>query len=202
MPILHGRLSGLEEEHVVAPLSPFAVAKVEVMGRPGATSFSLSASGCCSIRGMESRARLVGFNHIALEVGDLEEALDFYGRIFEFELRGRGPRMAFLDAGDQFVALAVGTGGVLDHVGIVVDDKEAVRRVATEAGLDVASSGNVRIRDPWGNVLEIVDYRDVQFTKTAPILRALVPEGLQKTEAAQAELADKGLDGGPLPLER
>src|ERR687890_385814 len=88
---------------------------------------------------MESRARLVGFNHIALEVGDLEEALDFYGRIFEFELRGRGPRMAFIDAGDQFLALSEGRTQPPDehrHFGLVVDDKRAVRRALRGAGVE------------------------------------------------------------------
>jgi len=140
-------------------------------------------------------ARLVGINHVALEVGDIDEALAFYGRFLEFELRGKRPRMAWIDAGDQFVALAVGEGGGLDHVGIVVDDKEAVRRTAQEAGLQVGASGHLRIRDPWGNVLEIVDYRDVQFTKTADVLSGMGLEGLEKSERALGELREKGLAG-------
>jgi lactoylglutathione lyase len=139
------------------------------------------------------RARLVGINHVALEVGDVGEALEFYGRFLEFELRGRRPSMAWIDAGDQFVALAAGTGGGLDHVGIVVDDKEAVRRAAREAGLPVAPSGSLRIRDPWGNVLEIVDYRDVQFTKAPEVLRGMGLAGIEKSEGALAELEAKGL---------
>ena len=140
-------------------------------------------------------ARLVGINHVALEVGDIDEALAFYGRFLEFELRGKRPRMAWIDAGDQFVALAVGEGGGLDHVGIVVDDKEAVRRTAQEAGLQVGAGGHLRIRDPWGNVLEIVDYRDVQFTKTADVLSGMGLEGLEKSEHALGELREKGLAG-------
>jgi lactoylglutathione lyase len=140
-------------------------------------------------------ARLVGINHVALEVGDIGEALEFYGRFLEFELRGRRSTMAWIDAGDQFVALAVGHGGALDHVGIVVDDKEAVRRTAREAGLDVAPSGHLRIRDPWGNVLEIVDYRDVQFSKTPEVLRGMRLDGLEKSERALEELREKGLGG-------
>ena len=138
-------------------------------------------------------ARLVGINHVALEVGDVGEALDFYGRFLEFELRGRRSTMAWIDAGDQFIALGQGSGGRADHVGIVVDDKEAVRRTARDAGLAVAASGRLRIRDPWGNVLEIVDYRDVQFTKTPEILRGMGLDGLEKSERAREELREKGL---------
>ena len=139
--------------------------------------------------------RLVGINHVALAVGDIGEALDFYGRFLEFELRGRRATMAWIDAGDQFIALSAGTGGGVDHVGIVVDDKEAVRRVASEAGLPVAASGGLRIRDPWGNVLEIVDYRDVQFSKTPEVLRGMGLDGLEKSERALGERREEGLAG-------
>jgi catechol 2,3-dioxygenase-like lactoylglutathione lyase family enzyme len=139
-------------------------------------------------------ARLVGINHVALEVGDVEQALEWWGRFFAVELRGRGPGMAFIDIGDQFVALARGDGGrVPDHVGIVVDDKEAVRAAAREAGVDVPPRGKLRLRDPWGNVLEIVDYRQVQFTKSPEILRAMGFDGLEKSESAREELRAKGL---------
>jgi lactoylglutathione lyase len=138
-------------------------------------------------------ARFVGINHVALAVGDIDEALAFYGRFLEFELRGKRPTMAWIDAGDQFLALSRGAGGGLDHVGIVVDDKEAVRRTARDAGLDVAPSGGLRIRDPWGNVLEIVDYREVQFTKAPEILDGMGLDGLDKTERALGELREKGL---------
>jgi lactoylglutathione lyase len=140
-------------------------------------------------------ARLVGINHVALEVGDIGEALAFYRRFFEFELRGKRAAMAWIDAGDQFLALSQGAGGGLDHVGIVVDDKEAVRRTAQQEGLPVSPSGHLRIRDPWGNVLEIVDYRDVQFSKTPEVLRGMGLDGLEKSERARAELREKGLRG-------
>ena len=144
-------------------------------------------------------ARLVGINHVALRVGDIGEALEFYARFFDFELRGRRSTMAWIDAGDQFLALTAGPRGgsesSTDHVGIVVDDKDAVRQAAREAGLDVAASGNLRIRDPWGNVLEIVDYRDVQFTKTPEVLQGMGLDGLAKSERALAELREKGLAG-------
>ena len=139
------------------------------------------------------RAKLVGINHVALEVGNVEEALEFYGRIFELSLRGRAGRMAFLDIGDQFVALAEGRRQAPDdnrHFGLVVDDKARALDAAREAGANV--SGN-RIRDPWGNNVEVVAYEDVQFTKAPEILRGLGLDGLGKTEKARKELRAKGL---------
>ncbi len=141
-----------------------------------------------------TRARAVGINHVALEVGDLEQALEFYGRIFAFELRGRVPGMAFLDLGDQFLALSEGRRQGPDdgrHFGLVVDDREAVRAALAEAGVE--GEGNLRVRDPWGNVVEIVDYREVQFAKAPAVLAGMGLSGLEKTERARRELADKGL---------
>jgi catechol-2,3-dioxygenase len=142
-------------------------------------------------------ARLVGINHIALEVGDLDEALAWYGELFEFELRGRhGNRMAFVDMGDQFIALSSGRTQPPDgsrHFGLVVDDKEAVRARLRAQGIEAQPSGSVDFRDPWGNNIQVVDYRDIQFTKTPEILRAMKLEGLDKSERAQAELRAKGL---------
>jgi catechol-2,3-dioxygenase len=141
-------------------------------------------------------ARLVGMNHIALEVGDVEEALDFYGRIFDFELRGRGGRMAFIDMGDQFIALASGRTQPPDahrHVGLVVDDKEVARLALQEASVDVQPSGSVDFRDPWGNHIQVVEYGEIQFTKADSVLRGLGLGGLEKSEQALAELRAKGL---------
>jgi catechol 2,3-dioxygenase-like lactoylglutathione lyase family enzyme len=143
-------------------------------------------------------ARAIGINHVALEVGDVDEALEWYGRFVDFELRGRRPAMAWIDLGDQFLALSAGRRQGPDdgrHLGLVVDDKEAVRATLAGMGVDVAPSGGLRFRDPWGNSVEIVDYRDVQFTKAPQILAALAPEGLEKTAAAREELARKGLGG-------
>jgi lactoylglutathione lyase len=139
------------------------------------------------------KAKLVGINHVALEVGSVEEALEFYGRIFALTLRGRAGSMAFVDMGDQFLALAEGRRQGPDdhrHFGLVVDDKEAALRAAGEAGAEV--HGN-RIRDPWGNNVDIVGYEDVQFTKAPEVLRGLGLDGLEKTEKAMGELRDKGL---------
>jgi catechol-2,3-dioxygenase len=144
-------------------------------------------------------ARIVGINHIALEVGDVDEALAWYGRFFDLELRGRaGPRMAFVDMGDQFIALAAGRSQPADdarHFGLVVDDKEAVRRDLQEAGVVVQGSGSLDFRDPWGNHVQVVDYREIQFTKSAPVLRAMGLDGLGKSEAAKRELRERGLAG-------
>jgi len=140
--------------------------------------------------------RLVGINHIALEVGDIEEALRWYGRFFELELRGRGGRMAFIDMGDQFIALAAGRTQQRDgarHFGLVVDDKEAVRAEMLEAGIGVRASGSLDFDDPWGNHVQVVDYRDIQFTKVPAVLRGMRLEGLAKNESALRELREKGL---------
>jgi catechol 2,3-dioxygenase-like lactoylglutathione lyase family enzyme len=145
-----------------------------------------------------ARARLVGINHVALEVGDLDAALELYGRLFEFELRGRVPGMAFLDMGDQFLAIAEGRRQGPDdgrHFGLVVDDREAVRSALAEAGIEPHRGRGLRFADPWGNELEIVEYGDVQFTKAGPVLRGMGLDGLAKTEEARAQLAEKGLAG-------
>jgi lactoylglutathione lyase len=133
---------------------------------------------------------------VALEVGDVEEALAFYGRIFDIELRGRSARMAFIDLGDQFVALAAGRTQAPDehrHFGLVVDSKQAVREALAEARVEVLPGRGLDFRDPWGNVIQVVDYRDVQFTKTDNVLRAMNLDDLEKSESALAELRAKGI---------
>jgi catechol 2,3-dioxygenase-like lactoylglutathione lyase family enzyme len=137
--------------------------------------------------------RLIGINHIAIEVGEIDEALAWYGRLFEFELRGRhGARMAFVDMGDQFIALSAGRSQAADgarHFGLVVDDKEAVRAALQRERVEVQSSGSVDFLDPWGNHIQIVDYREIQFTKDPDVAAAMGIEGLEKTEAALAEIS-------------
>jgi lactoylglutathione lyase len=148
-----------------------------------------------SLRGV---ARAIGINHVALEVDDVAEALAWYGRFLDFELRGQRPTMAFIDLGDQFLALSAPRRQGADegrHFGLVVDDKEAVRAALRDAGIEVAASGGLRFDDPWGNQVEVVDYRDVQFSKTSAVLAKLAPEGLEKSAAAQQELERKGLTG-------
>ena len=137
--------------------------------------------------------RAVGINHIALEVGSIDEALDFYGRLFELELRGRIAGMAFVDMGDQFIALAEGRTQGPDaarHFGLVVDDRDAVLAAAREAGVKIF--GGNSFLDPWGNQVQVVAYSEIQFSKTPEILRGMGLE-LEKTESALRELRDKGL---------
>jgi lactoylglutathione lyase len=145
--------------------------------------------------------RLVGINHVALEVGDIDDALDWYGRLFDLRLRGRqGSKMAFVDMGDQFIALSAGRRQPADdsrHFGLVVDDKEAVRAALEQAGVKVAASGSLDFNDPWGNHFQIVDYRDIQFTKTPEVLEGMGLDGLDKSDAAVEELRRKGLTGQP-----
>jgi catechol 2,3-dioxygenase-like lactoylglutathione lyase family enzyme len=143
-----------------------------------------------------ARARLVGINHVALEVGDIDEALDFYGRFFEFDLRGRSASQAFIDIGDQFLALQAGRVGDPDagrHFGLVVDDKDAVRAALEEAGVAIKPGRRLDFRDPWGNQIEVVAYRDIQFTKAQWILAGMGLDDLEKSERAIAELREKGL---------
>jgi catechol 2,3-dioxygenase-like lactoylglutathione lyase family enzyme len=145
---------------------------------------------------MSDRPRLVGINHVALEVGDLEEALAFYGSIFDLHLRGREPGMAFVDMGDQFIALSAGRSAPPDgarHFGLVVDDKEAVRAALERAGVRIEPGRRLDFRDPWGNHVQVVDYRDVQFTKTPEVLDGMGLDGLDKRPQALRELRDKGL---------
>jgi catechol 2,3-dioxygenase-like lactoylglutathione lyase family enzyme len=142
-----------------------------------------------------TRARAVGINHVALEVGSVDEALDFYGKVFDLTLRGRVPGMAFVDLGDQFIALAEHRDRQPDaerHFGLVVDDKETARSALQEAGVAVQPSGKLRFRDPWGNTVEVVDYRDVQFLKTPEVLHAMGLD-LEKNESALEELREKGI---------
>jgi predicted enzyme related to lactoylglutathione lyase len=142
-------------------------------------------------------ARLVGINHVALEVGDIGEALAFLETLFgPLTLRSRSRRMAFVDMGDQFLALATPRDQPPDahrHVGLVVDDKDAVRAAAVAAGLDVSSPPSLDVRDPWGNLLQVVDYREIQFSKQDAVLRGMGIAGLEKSESALAELRAKVL---------
>jgi predicted enzyme related to lactoylglutathione lyase len=145
------------------------------------------------------KARAVGFNHVALEVGDIDEALEFYGRLFDFELRGKSAEMAFIDLGDQFIALQKGRKQPADdgrHFGLVVDDKEAVRQALGDAWVSALPGPFLDFRDPWGNRIEIVGYDNIQFTKAPHVLRGMGLEGLEKSDSAIKELADKGMAPG------
>ncbi|HEX8842450.1 MAG TPA: VOC family protein [Sphingomicrobium sp.] len=143
-----------------------------------------------------AKPRLVGFNHVAIEVGDIDEALDFYGKLFTFELRSREPGMAFIDLGDQFLALQETpnpspTGG--RHFGLVVEDKEAARAAIEAAGIRIEPGPFLDFRDPWGNLVEIVGYTNIQFTKAPHVLRGMGLSHLAKNDEALRELKEKGM---------
>jgi lactoylglutathione lyase len=143
-----------------------------------------------------ARSRLVGINHVALEVGNIDEALAFYGRLFEFSLRGRSATMAFIDMGDQFVALSTGRTQAKDqdrHFGLVVDDRAPARQALEQLGVEILPGRGLDFIDPWGNHIQVVEYRDIQFTKAPEVLRAMGLDALGKSEAARRELANKGI---------
>jgi lactoylglutathione lyase len=145
---------------------------------------------------MGDKARIVGINHVALEVGNIEEALSFYGRAFEYSLRGRGEKMAFIDMGDQFIALFEGDSRHSDagrHFGLVVDDKEKVRRQLHNAGVELLPGRGVEFRDPWGNRIQIVEYSNIQFAKHPAVLKGMGCGDLRKSPEALDELAKKGM---------
>jgi catechol 2,3-dioxygenase-like lactoylglutathione lyase family enzyme len=148
-----------------------------------------------AIHGAANRARLVGINHVALEVDDVDAALAFYHRIFDFDLRGRAPGMAFIDMGDQFLALAEGRRQQADdnrHFGLVVDDRSGVRERALAAGATLSDGPGLEILDPWGNHIQVVEYRGVQFSKLVPVLEAMNVAS-EKSERASSELRAKGI---------
>jgi lactoylglutathione lyase len=143
-----------------------------------------------------ARPRLVGINHVALEVGDIDEALAFYERLFEFTVRGRSATMAFIDMGDQFIALSTGRTQPKDqdrHFGLVVDDRAPLRLALEEAGAEILPGRGLDFIDPWGNHIQVVEYRDIQFTKAPEVLDAMELAHLGKSEAARRELANKGI---------
>jgi lactoylglutathione lyase len=142
------------------------------------------------------KARAIGFNHVALEVGDIDAALAFYGRLFDFELRGKSKTAAFIDLGDQFLALQKGRKQPADdgrHFGLVVDDKEAVREALAAAGIKPLPGPFLDFRDPWGNRIEVVGYDNIQFTKAPNVLRGMGLAHLSKNKKAIKELAEKGM---------
>ena len=142
------------------------------------------------------RARLVGINHVALEVGDIDEALAFYGRLFAFSLRGRSRTMAFIDMGDQFIALSTERTQAKDqhrHFGLVVDDRTPVRQALEALGVEILPGRGLDFLDPWGNRIQVVQYQDIQFAKAPEVLRAMQLGHLGKTEDALQELAEKGV---------
>ncbi len=141
------------------------------------------------------KARALGINHVVLEVDDLDKALEFYGALFEFTLRGKSDRNAFIDLGDQFIQLTLGRTQIADtkrHFGLVVNDREAVRRAMARLGIE-SINDRLNILDPWGNRIEIVPYDDCQFTKSSQVLAGMGVAPIKKTPAAIEELRKKGM---------
>ena len=144
------------------------------------------------------KARALGINHVVLEVDDLDKALEFYGALFEFKLRGKSDHNAFIDLGDQFIQLTLRRTQIADtkrHFGFVVDDREAVQRAMDRLGIKSVNE-RMNILDPWGNRIEIVPYDDVQFTKADNILKGMGIGQLAKTANAIEELKKKGMAPG------
>jgi lactoylglutathione lyase len=142
------------------------------------------------------KARAVGFNHVALEVGYIKEALAFYSRLFDFKLRGKSATSAFIDLGDQFLAFQKGRTQPADdgrHFGLVVDDKDAVRKALIDAGIKLLPGPFLDFLDPWGNRIEIVGYDNIQFTKAPNVLRGMGLTHLSKNKRAIKDLTDKGM---------
>ncbi len=148
----------------------------------------------------DKKARAIGFNHVALEVGDIGEALDFYGAFLDFELQSRSDTAAFIYLGDQFINFSKGRRQGPDdarHLGLVVDDKEAVRARLDEMGVEILPGPFLDFLDPWGNRIEIVGYRNIQFTKAPHVLRGMGLAHLEKSDKALEELARKGMAPDP-----
>jgi catechol 2,3-dioxygenase-like lactoylglutathione lyase family enzyme len=149
------------------------------------------------------KPRLVGVNHVALEVGDIDAALEWYGRLFSFTLRGKGERNAFIDMGDQFINLTFApTPGERPtearHIGLVIDDRSRILELAQEAGARMVEGPFLDFLDPWGNRLEIIEYANIQFSKAPHVLRGMGLV-LEKNEKAKRELADKGMAEEAVP---
>ena len=143
----------------------------------------------------ERKARALGINHVVLEVEDLDKALEFYSALFQFTLRGKSDHNAFIDLGDQFIQLTRGRSKTADtkrHFGLVVDDREAVKRVMEKLGIK-SINDRLNILDPWGNRIEVVPYDDCQFTKAPQVLAGMGVTAIDKTANATEELKKKGM---------
>ena len=148
-----------------------------------------------------TKPKLVGINHVAIEVGDIDAALEWYGRLFTFTLRGKGARNAFIDMGDQFINLTLAPSPdnrepERRHIGLVVDDRSRMLELAQAVGARMVEGPFLDFLDPWGNRLEIVEYANIQFTKAPHVLRGMAL-ALDKNDKARRELADKGMAEEP-----
>ena len=142
------------------------------------------------------KAKAVGINHVALEVGNIEEALQFYGNFLDFEITRQSKKAAFIYLGDQFINFTLGRIQGPDnarHFGIAVDDKELVRETLIAMGVEIIDSKFLDFLDPWGNRVEITTYENIQFSKSAGVLKGMGLSHLKKTKLASRELRKKGM---------
>jgi catechol 2,3-dioxygenase-like lactoylglutathione lyase family enzyme len=144
------------------------------------------------------KPKLVGINHVAIEVGNIDEALAWYGQIFDFNLRNRHERSAFIDMGDQFINMTRvpdyrQEGVERRHIGFVVDDRSTVKARAEAAGAKMVEGPFLDFLDPWGNRIEVVEYSNIQFTKAPNVQRGMGIK-LDKNDNAKKELAEKGMN--------
>ncbi len=144
-----------------------------------------------------AKPKFIGINHVALEVGNIDEALEFYGQFFDFTLQSRSGTMAFIEMGDQFIALSTPRKQSRDdgrHFGLVVDQREGLREKLEEAGVEIVTPKRLDFIDPWGNRVEIVPYENIQFVKQQGALKLLGAGELRKTDGAKRELLEKGIE--------
>lgn len=142
------------------------------------------------------KAKAIGINHVALEVNDIDAALEFYGAFLDFELESKSDTAAFIYFGDQFINFAKGRSQTKDtqrHFGIAVDDKELVRQTLIDMGVEITPGRFLDFYDPWGNRVEITTYTNIQFSKADHVLKGMGLDHLEKTEKAIAELREKGM---------
>ena len=145
---------------------------------------------------MKQRARPVGINHIALEVGDIAEAMAFYKGFLDFEIAWQSSDTAFVYFGDQFINFMTPRRQGPDegrHFGIAVDDKQAAIARLEDMGVELLPGRFTDFLDPWGNRVELTTYTNIQFTKADHVLKGMGLGHLEKTEGAVAELAAKGM---------
>lgn len=143
-----------------------------------------------------TKATAIGINHVALEVGNIAEALAFYGSFLNFTITSQSENAAFIYFGDQFINFAKGRTQAPDekrHFGIAVDDKELVRDTLIEMGVALLGGRFLDFLDPWGNRVEITTYTNIMFSKSTAVLRGMDMDHLQKTDESLAELDKHGL---------
>ena len=142
------------------------------------------------------KAHAIGINHVAIEVGDVAAAIEFYGRFLDFQVEEQNDGMAIVYFGDQFINFIRNTDRTPDqmrHFGIAVDDKPLARSTLEAMGVQLLDSRFLDFLDPWGNRVELTTYTNIQYTKADHILRGMGLGHLSKSDEALAELRAKGM---------